>query len=353
MTSSVEILKSRPRARDAYQHLVRHIRSNRLEKGSMLPTQDELRQSTGFSHNTLSQAMAALVADGLVVRKPHVGTWVADPAAALQKTWTVAVTVDNRSVVGYKPTLQYLIRSYLHGAGCEDRTFVRGPRELREEIGERLSLDDFPGLRQAVEAGQIDAVLSSYPLTGRGVLTCSVSNPLDFGVNIDDLQWQVDATRLLVRKGCRHVGYIEAVDYPESRSPAKQAFRRVARRQRGLDASYFRGHNFIEGGQAAGRHLLGLPARDRPDALVAANDLIGVGLTDVLSGHRRYRPAIAVKTNLQTPVFFSLPVYRYELDVDAVARRAVEMLTARLLDPSTPTEVHQAIPTLVKDEPER
>jgi DNA-binding GntR family transcriptional regulator len=58
---------------------LRHrIISQRLEAGSSLPSESQLREEFGVSRTTIRRALDLLRAEGLVVREPGVGTRVVD-----------------------------------------------------------------------------------------------------------------------------------------------------------------------------------------------------------------------------------------------------------------------------------
>ncbi len=86
----------------------------------------------------------------------------------------------------------------------------------------------------------------------------------------------------------------------------------------------------LEGGVQAARELLARPVDRRPDGLVVMDDWIAHGLTALLRQESDYRPLLVVQTSRQVPLGFALPVVRCEVDIDDIARRAVDLCLAGL-----------------------
>ena len=90
---------------------------------------------------------------------------------------------------------------------------------------------------------------------------------------------------------------------------------------------------------------------DRPDGLILFDDYLTMGLTDRLGEQPTYRPEITTTANRQAPLLYSLPVMRFELDIEAIARTAVDMVMRRLLDPDTPLHVATYRPQMRMEAP--
>lgn len=58
------------------------IASGELKPGEQIPTERELCEKTGISRMTVRQAIAYLIRDGLLVARPGIGTFVAEPKFA-------------------------------------------------------------------------------------------------------------------------------------------------------------------------------------------------------------------------------------------------------------------------------
>lgn len=80
MELAVHLYALGPRARHVYNRLRERILGGELPTGVMLPAQRELAAGYGVSPMTARLAVAALEEEGLVVRKPRRGTFVAAPA---------------------------------------------------------------------------------------------------------------------------------------------------------------------------------------------------------------------------------------------------------------------------------
>lgn len=93
----------------ASQILRKRIREGVYAPGERLPSESELADEMGISRTTLRAAMAALVAEGLVVRRQGAGTYVNKRALEvtthLQKFWSFIRTIQDS---GRDPSVRQL-----------------------------------------------------------------------------------------------------------------------------------------------------------------------------------------------------------------------------------------------------
>lgn len=81
----------------------RHIAAGTLEPGDLLPSEAELCRTFQVSRSTVRQAIGALEADGVVVRKQGRGTFVAEPKMR-RKSDTVYSFTSEISAMGLTPS---------------------------------------------------------------------------------------------------------------------------------------------------------------------------------------------------------------------------------------------------------
>ncbi|MFW5798306.1 MAG: GntR family transcriptional regulator, partial [Planctomycetota bacterium] len=114
IVSTADYLRARPRTLDAYRYIMRTIRRQKLAAGDRLPPQEELRQASSFSHDSLGAAMQILVREGVLTRRAGLGTIVLDPHANHTAVWTVGMTFPPKVESGVSPTVSFLLRQHLH-----------------------------------------------------------------------------------------------------------------------------------------------------------------------------------------------------------------------------------------------
>src|SRR5690606_11961119 len=145
-------------------------------------------------------------------------------------------------------------------------------------------------LAAASDHTDLDAVLA----TGRPVVAVDRSAGHDIdGVVMDNRDAGRLATEHLL-SAHRRVAYIGGPEHIETAADRAEGWR-LAHRRAGVEApedlllfSSFR----VDGGRDAMERLLALP--HPPDAVVAGNNLIGVGAIQVLTEHRLTPPAVGV-----------------------------------------------------------
>ncbi|MFW6061116.1 MAG: hypothetical protein ACODAQ_13125 [Phycisphaeraceae bacterium] len=107
----------------------------------------------------------------------------------------------------------------------------------------------------------------------------------------------------------------------------------------------------INRGRIIAEQLLAQPPADRPDALIIPEDHTAMGLVNRLGAAAgAYRPQIVVQVNRQAPMYFSLPVVRYEIDIAEMAEQTAKRLHQCVLDPSTATGIWRYVPRRVESQ---
>lgn len=338
VTTSSEI-KAGPR--DAYRGIIRYIHAQHLEPGDRLPTHAQLQKELGMGNDILSEAMAAMVSDGVLVRRRRVGTVLCDLNKAAQMVWSVGLTQHEQHGAGFAGILDYHLRKLLVQRGCCDRTFFRpvAPRDRPHY------LEDFHGLAEAVQGGMIDAVITAEDLqTDESVLVCHLSSHNDskLGCRLDEDAFLQLACGSLVLRGCKRLAWARTRPvgpYGQKReNESRQAMNHLKRE--GLQVSVIEfNRSGIHGGRQIADECLSMKAKDRPDGLILMDDYVAMGLTDQLKDQAEYRPHVACLTSKQAQLLFSLPVIRLELDIEVLAKYAVDLVMTNLLDPTTQPRV--------------
>ncbi len=144
----------------------------------------------------------------------------------------------------------------------------------------------------ADEHSDLDGILA----TGRSVVAVDRSTAYDIdGVTMANRAAGTSATRSLIDAGHRRIAYIGGpahIDTAAERAAGWRSALTTAHPDLDLDGlerfTTFR----VDGGRSAMEELLALP--EPPDAVVAGNNLIGVGAIQVLTEHGRTPPDVGV-----------------------------------------------------------
>lgn len=324
----------------ATKAIARFVHANGLRRGDRLPPQDELVGMLGISNGTLTRAMKHLVAEGIFARKTGVGTTVEDLSPLDTMRWSVGVLgLDPDGAAGaFYLDLHQRLLVRLCGRGCRCAAYLR-----KEHWQWPPGSVDFYGLAEDLEEGYLDALVVETPFAPedrhraalRDIPVCHVGTWLDApcGAVIDRRGIAGQAARMLADRGCRAPALISGEHcLLES---ARQGAAGLAVRQYDLPQDI---HSVAVGGTLA-REILAEDEEARPDGLIIFDDHVAMGLTGVLAQTGSYRPHLAIQTNEQLPLVFSLPALRFIIDSDELVDRAAQQLRERLVDPSTPERV--------------
>ncbi len=334
----------------AAKAVVRYIHARGLAEGDRLPPQQEMRKLLGFSNDTLSSAMRMLTDAGILSRKSKLGTQVADLASTIPGLWSVALLLPpahHMLEVPFFAQLAHFLQWRILQAGhrCQVYPPAGGPTT------ELPPAEQFLGLTEAVAARTVDAVVTNFHTGGaawqwaarKGIPVCYVWwwERASLGVVIDQAPMAAEAVSLLAGQGCRRLAIVSqgAPDPNQGRFwlGFTRGLRAVGRPIEHLPPLY--AGEGVLAGRTIARRLLDMPAGRRPDGLVIVDDRVAMGLTAELVAAGDWRPRIAVHTNKQAPLAFALPVFRFEIDIEALATLAVDLVSRRLLDPSLPDEL--------------
>ncbi len=333
------------RATSAVKAVLRYAHRQGLAAGDRLPPQQDLRGALGFSNDTLTAAMRTLVDAGVLHRKSKAGTVVADLSATVPNLWSVAILVppaQEMIEVPFFAQLMHFLQSHFRQVRHDCRVYPsQGP--WRHDLGR---LDDFPGLSEQVQASHVDAVLTTFHgdtavwnwARERQIPVCHVwwYERAPLGVIIDQKPMVTAAARRLAGEGCGRLAVV-------SQSPPGRGGRRFADGfEEALRALPVRSGGILHAGPGAAagyalaEQLIARAAEERPDGLIVIDDRIAMGLTAGLAARSDYRPRIAVHANRQAPLYYALPVIRFEIDIEQLAAMAVHLLAQRLLTPDLP-----------------
>lgn len=346
----------------ACKQVLRLIWSRGLDCNDPLPTQRELQKMYGFSHNVLTPAMRRLVRSGVITRKVKVGTLVLDRRAFREPIWRVAIAENFLEQQGSSPFFSLLagyVQRELISLGCRSRLYLRTalPAEPRD------SLKIYGTLAQDARQEVLDGVIALGAIdekewqrvAGQAPL-CGFAEAATCGAGVDQGAMAREAVALLVSNGCKRLTIIS-----NSKAPTLRRF--WTGFEQGIEKASFKRWTGelittrdltkvplqhapwqIAAGQAAAKVLAAMLRRERPDGLIVLDDFTAAGLTMTLREIGDYRPRIAVLTHQQVPQVYALPVFRFQLDIELLARRGVVVFYDRLLNPTLPAHMDWVAP---------
>lgn len=97
------------RSSQVKDHLLGYISRNQMDQGDQLPSEAELAKTIGVSRNTVREAYITLEAEGIIVRRHGIGTFVArSPMVTDTLAGEVSGFIARISAAGYTPSFQSL-----------------------------------------------------------------------------------------------------------------------------------------------------------------------------------------------------------------------------------------------------
>jgi LacI family repressor for deo operon, udp, cdd, tsx, nupC, and nupG len=278
---TVNYLSSKPLHQQIKQILERQILQKELEEGELIPSEKELCEQFGVSSTTVRRALHELVRDGLIYRRPGIGSFVSSAAKQLsllllvsgfddaawhanlfgeliggiaKVTWEHSTTL---SVVHVPPGFKG-VRSYLYSVIEEDvfdGILLRVAGDLEEDY-----------LVPLLETGCPYVAIKRY-LPHREI-NCVVH---------DDLQGAFRATEHLIKLGHTRIGLIASQHTIVGRDRSQGYFKALEAYEVDADPSLIRYSDSFreEEGHRATSELLSL--EERPTAVFAASDRLAVG----------------------------------------------------------------------------
>ncbi len=332
----------------AYQLMLQYIHERELSIGDRLPTHADLVQELGVCHCTLATAMKWLVSDGVLTRRQKAGTIIAElyPRFPKRSIWQVGIVVPPLTSSYFFPVLTHFQHRHLGLNGLADRTYMLSVNAQPSSEVHVRRLADFSGLEEDVEAGMLNAILTSTRLVTDKIPVCgSASCASSFGVEIDQRSFAKQALIELRNRGCRHIlaGVRPADDgfshlFEEAVEEAQKEMGRTLVRASGMPG--------MDYGYRLARQVLDAPASRKIDGVLIRDDITAQACASLLAREGRSDVTIATQTNLQIPMPFAVPTILFALDVDELAKMSVALLLKKLLRPSLKPEMMFLAPRL-------
>ena len=162
--------------------ILKRIEAGQLKAGDAVDSERELAKIHHVSLMTARHALAALEREGLVERRPGVGTFVAPPKIHFNKLVSFSEQMASRGLSACSRLLSAAIIDGEPEIAARRMLSIKRLRQGEDEPfaleGAYLSADDFPGLAQAqLERGSLFSVLER-----------------EYGVSLSHADEEIDAT---------------------------------------------------------------------------------------------------------------------------------------------------------------
>jgi DNA-binding LacI/PurR family transcriptional regulator len=326
-----------------------------LIPGMRLPSTRELSDQLGVDPSSVHRALSILVKEGLLVRTPYVGTFVADRVSSkLERLAFYHLTGPGHSLSAFgRALLEEVTR-----LGHEQDFHVEVFNDTRTNAEMELTPPD--DLERKARTRHIQGVISPYvsperykwmdglPVPFATISTLKHAN----SYNWERQELSAAAVRCLAQRGCRRIGMISALlAHP---FPGADSY------QLGLYTGFVRGAKEVNlevnqarligvpnptyklsdsnfpayGFEAFSRIWDSLPESERPDGLFVYPDAIAVGVLMALSMRNVRVPEdlkLVIHHNEEVPVFSPYPVDRLVVKVADAAEALVNHIRNRLL----------------------
>lgn len=208
--------------RHIYQALHEYIRT-KATAGDHVPSTDVLARHFSVSYVTMHTALSDLARDGLLVRRKHKGTVVADPAATRSLSTALRFVVvvppqQDIDMVRMSDVVLAVLRGCAKGAaGCAATVAFHTIPSVLDDRAQRTTLEFIARFNGLLVLGDQYAALVAEAQS-RGIKTVEICAEQPVGVNVH--YDRTKAVRLAVRHlwehGYRHIGYFGAIDGPDS-----------------------------------------------------------------------------------------------------------------------------------------
>ena len=281
-----------PHYRRIYDDLKEKIQDGTYPGGMQLPTERELCTEYGVERITVRRSLEMLVQDGLVGKRPGIGTFVRSAEPTVQTQQTPSPPADSGRLLFVMHRDSNDIQS---NPGAFNSMLFFAMERSCKKAGYSLSFaavsadDDFPALIRQNNATGIFLVsklpASFYDSIIESQLPAICLNHRDdrfLSVLPNNADGAFDGVSQLIRLGHRRIGYIDGS--PEFCN-ARERFDgyRKALLYAGLpfDPALVRPGNWTyESGLQCAEALLSLP--DRPTAIFAASDMMAIGAMECI-----------------------------------------------------------------------
>lgn len=312
--------------------VIRYIHDRDLKPGARLPGQSELRSLFACGGATLTTAIGELCDEGVLTARDKVGVFVKDIQAARQYSRRIGLVTGELTGSPFPAYLNVFLEKALSRYGCRSIWLHQREGAMAKVYN---GLDDVVNLRECLENGELDGVISSIygdaeleeTLRRNKVGWVYVSNyaPRPNHICLDYASVAERSVTILAAHGLCRIEMMMAVQLDYMERIFKDALQK-----NGLSAD---GECFhCLGGCTPGTPeyetwveevfagWMARPPERRPEALVIPDDLLALRMQLFLATRPEWKPAVMAlyNDNLKLPQFPS-PYGHWHISVEGYA----------------------------------
>jgi LacI family transcriptional regulator len=344
--------------------ILAHVRNNKLRPGDKLPSLREMGKKYGVSIGTINKAIQELEQDGLLVSKPQVGVFVGENAFERNESNKDSVVLKKHSTVLFLTTYSEvpdsinnldnfwdnLISLVMRQVASEGYTVAHFPvHENESDVLKSVPqfVLDHECLFGIIYQGRNLSQIASLEKAGVPVIYahCMWSSEISIPrVCIDAKRVGYDAVKYLYKKNYRRIGFIGCMEKNVGIIDAlkyegyAQAFAEL-----GLDPRAEYCWPCLPRYQPAAKitNLMLDSLVNIPEAFVAANDYVAMGLIDTLNKRGIKCPedvAVIGCDDIELASRFTPPLTTFGFDHKEFSEKLFKMLVKRTNNPKSAAE---------------
>lgn len=325
-----------PQYRHIYDELKSQIQSGEYQVGAQLPFERELCERYGVERITVRKALSLLVDERLIIKKPGLGSFVADAAKGRRAASNTILFLMNKN--------QNDIRS--NNSAFNAQLFFPMEQACRENGYTLLYTglaagDDFQELVERFKIAGVflvstlpDAVFEQAEVIGIPTICINHVNERFMAIMPDNMSGVRTQVNYLLSLGHRDIAYIKGAPNAVNAAERLDSFKLalftsgVAIRDEWMLCG---GWTYNGGREATAKLLDSTPPSRRPTAIVAASDMMAIGCMDAIRNHGLRVPgdiSVAGFDDIDMCKFCTPQLSTVRTDSQAMARVSMEHMLA-------------------------
>lgn len=320
-----------PKYKSIYEDLSRKIRAGEYKDSEKLPYERELCQAYDVERITIRHALNLLEEDGLIVKRPGVGSFVRREAAAPEQPPKVILFAmhKNQNDIRHNINAFNAMLFFLMEQACRECGHTLLYTSV-QDADERI-----PSLEGSGAAGVLlishhkDALLANVLSANVPVVCVNHLNPRTLSILPDNAGGVQAAVARLAEWGHRRVGFIAGTPKMVNAAERLDEFRHALwKNDLEYDPDLFApGDWTYDGGREAMRGLISMERR--PTAVFAASDMMAIGAIEAARQARLCVPediSVIGFDNIDMGVYCTPALTTIGVDARQIAQIAVESI---------------------------
>ncbi|HML46730.1 MAG TPA: GntR family transcriptional regulator [Clostridia bacterium] len=320
-----------PKYKFIHEDLSRKIRAGDYGDGEKLPYERELCQDYGVERITVRHALNLLEEDGLIVKRPGVGSFVRREAAAPERQSKVILFAmhKNQNDIRHNVNAFNAMLFFLMEQACRECGHTLLYTSV-QDTDERISALEGSGAAGILLISHHkEALLANIFSTNVPVVCINHLDPRTLSILPDNAGGVQAAVARLAEWGHRRIGFIAGTPMMVNAAERLDDFRHALWKN-GLECDpdlFAPGDWTYDGGREAMRRLMG--AERRPTAVFAASDMMAIGAIEAVRQAKLRVPediSVIGFDNIDMGVYCTPALTTVGVDARQIAQIAVESI---------------------------